>query len=262
MAVKQWYETLFENYAKTYDREAFTQGTISEVDFIEKEIGSDRNIRILDVGCGTGRHSIELAKRGYKVTGIDLSESQLQHACNKASEAGVKVDFFRADARELAFENEFDAALIICEGGFPLMETDEMNFAILQGVSRALKKEGIFILTTLNALFPLAQSTEKFMNSNITEGTSSGNSFDTTTLRDISTFEVADDSGTRRRMQCNERYYMPSEISWILKSLGFEQPGIYGCRTGNFNKDNAPTPNDYEMLVIAKKTVDSKWVRK
>jgi 2-polyprenyl-3-methyl-5-hydroxy-6-metoxy-1,4-benzoquinol methylase len=252
--MKQWYEQLFENYARTYDCEAFTQGTINEVDFIEKEIGCDRSKRILDIGCGTGRHSIELAKRGYKVVGIDLSESQLKRAREKAIEAKISIEFLQKDARQLNFKDEFDVALILCEGGFPLMETDEMNFAILQGAAKALRSGGIFILTTLNALFPLAQSTEEFMNSSTVEGKSSGHSFDTTTLRDTSTFEVADDSGTKRSLKCNERYYMPSEINWLLKSLDFMNIEISGCQIGNFNKEKAPTPNDFEMLVVAKKS--------
>ena len=74
MKIKQWYEVLFENYAEKYDNEVFTQGTIGECDFIENEISRDRSLKILDVGCGTGRHSIELSKRGYTVTGIDLSK--------------------------------------------------------------------------------------------------------------------------------------------------------------------------------------------
>lgn len=58
------YEQLFENYSKTYDKQIFTQGTLQEVDFIEKEIEGNKSISILDVGCGTGRHLLELAKRG------------------------------------------------------------------------------------------------------------------------------------------------------------------------------------------------------
>ena len=68
--MKQWYELLFENYAKKYDKECFVQGTLGECDFIEQEIKHDKSLNIIDIGCGTGRHSIELVKRGYKVTGI------------------------------------------------------------------------------------------------------------------------------------------------------------------------------------------------
>lgn len=73
--MKQWYESLFENYAVKYGQEIFTQGTIGECDFIENEINCDKSLKILDIGCGTGRHSIELSKRGYNVTGIDLKSA-------------------------------------------------------------------------------------------------------------------------------------------------------------------------------------------
>ena len=125
--MKQWYETLFENYGQKYDSESFTQGTIGECDFIEQEIGFNKLIKILDVGCGTGRHAIELSTRGYNVTGIDLSDSQLARARGKAEKQGLKIDFLRYDARNLPFMNEYELVIMLCEGAFPLMETDEMN---------------------------------------------------------------------------------------------------------------------------------------
>ena len=82
--MKKWYEELSDNYAGTYDRESFTHGTVGEVDFIEGEIRRDKSATILDIGCGTGRHAVELAKRGYNVTGIDLSVSQIDKARAKA----------------------------------------------------------------------------------------------------------------------------------------------------------------------------------
>ncbi len=120
-----WYETLFANFAKTYDKECFTQGTVGEVDFVERELGGDRSKRILDIACGTGRHAIELGKRGYHVVGFDLSEGQLRVAREKAAAAGVSVEFQQRDATLPHFHEEFDAALMLCEGAFPLMETDE-----------------------------------------------------------------------------------------------------------------------------------------
>ena len=64
--MKQWYEELFENYGKKYDQEVFVQGTLGECDFIEKEIDYDKNTRILDIGCGTGRHSSAEDDNGNK----------------------------------------------------------------------------------------------------------------------------------------------------------------------------------------------------
>ena len=106
MHKKKWYESLFENYGQKYDNENFTQGTIGECDFIETELKSDKSLKILDVGCGTGRHAIELSKRGYIVTGIDLSETQLARAREKAEKNNLTIDFQRKDARNLSFNNE------------------------------------------------------------------------------------------------------------------------------------------------------------
>lgn len=249
----RWYEDLFNNYAETYDKESFTFGTVGEVDFIEKEIEYDKSIDILDIGCGTGRHALELAKRGYRVTGIDLSPSQLDRARHKAEQANLQVTFLEKDARHLDFDPQFQLAIMICEGAFPLMETDEMNYQILEGAANALKPGGKFIFTTLSALFALTHSLEDFINTNIKEGKSLGNRFDLMTFRDYSSFEVSDDDGNIKTLHCNERHYAPSEIDWYLKCLGFEEIGIFGCDIGNFSRDIPLTQEHPEMLVTARK---------
>ena len=253
--MQQWYEALFENYGIRYDHEVFTQGTSGECDFLESEIGYDKKIRILDVGCGTGRHSIELAKRGYRVTGIDLSDSMLERAKEKALEQGVQVDFRKHDARDLPFSGEFDLVIMICEGAFPLMETDEMNYRILQCAAKALKDKGKLIFTTLNGLFPLFHSVKDFLASHQENGNAEckTNSFDLMTFRDTSITSVEDDVGNKKKLDCNERYYVPSEISWLLKSLNFKKIDIYGARLGAFSRDDKLTTEDFEMLVIADK---------
>lgn len=249
--MKQWYEELFTNYADKYEKEIFTQGTMGEVDFIEKEINKDKNCKILDIGCGTGRHAIELAKRGYSVTGVDLSENMLNKAIKNAKDAGVHINFQIADARNLQFKDEFDLVIMICEGAFPLMETDEMNFEILKNASKALNKKGKLIFTTLNGLYPLYHSVKDFMDSNMVDGVSSDNSFDLMTFRDKSNFEMEDDQGNLKVLECNERYYVPSEITWLLKSLNYSKINIQGCEIGNFSRDHPLTTENYEMLVMA-----------
>jgi len=253
--MKQWYETLFENYGLQYDNELFTQGTAGECDFIEKEIRLDKTFRILDIGCGTGRHSIELTKRGYDVTGIDLSESQLQRAREKALAQNLSIDFQRQDARNLPFDDEFELAIMICEGAFSLMETDEMNFQILQNAAKALKTGGKFVFTTLNGLFPLFHSVRDFLAASTGGGnaTYSKNTFDIMTFRDHCLTTIEDDYGNKKELQCNERYYVPSEISWLLKSLNFNTVDIFGAKLGAFSRNNVLTTEDFEMLVVAEK---------
>ena len=255
MPEKPWYEALFENYARKYDQEVFVQGTAGECDFIEKELNYDKSLKILDVGCGTGRHAIELAKRGYTDTGIDLSESMLERAKEKAAEQGLAIDFRQNDARELPFDQEFDVAIMLCEGGFPLMETDEMNFKILKQVTRALKTPGKFIFTTLNGLFPLFHSVEAFTNAGQEEGNATyrSNTFDLMTFRDHNITEIEDDDGNIKSFETSERFYVPSEITWLLKTLGYKQIAIYGAKLGAFSRNDPLTTEDFEMLVIAEK---------
>ena len=253
--MKQWYETLFENYAKTYDKESFTQGTTGECDFIEQELNFNKSLKILDVGCGTGRHSIELTKRGYSITGIDFSETQLARAREKAVKENLKIDFQKHDARYLPFNNEFDFAIMLCEGGFPLMETDEMNFEILKCVTSSLKEKSKFIFTTLNGLFSLFNSIEKFCAAVAKDDSATylNNTFDLMTFRDHNTTEFVDDDGNKKSLESNERYYVPSEITWLLKSLGYTKIEIFGAKLGAFSRKDKLTTEDFEMLVIAEK---------
>jgi 2-polyprenyl-3-methyl-5-hydroxy-6-metoxy-1,4-benzoquinol methylase len=250
---KPWYRELFEDYAESYDREPFTRGTAGEADFIEREIRNNREYRILDIGCGTGRHSIELARRGYRVTGIDLSASQIKKAREKAARAEVDVQFMVKDAVALNFNNEYDLALVICEGAFALMETDEKNYLILQNASRALRLGGKLILTTLNGLYPLFHSVKNFIDAHPGGVSTRAESFDLMTFRNHSSIEMKDDSGKIKKLDCNERHYVPSEMTWLLKSAGFKTVDIFGCPLGAFSRDNPLTAGDFEMLVVAEK---------
>lgn len=249
----KWYETLFANFADTYDKECFTQGTPGEVDFVERELGFDRNKRILDIACGTGRHAVELAKRGYPVVGFDLSEGQLRSARAKAEAAGVAVDFQRRDATEPHFHAEFDAALMFCEGAFPLMETDEQNYAILAHAANALRGGGKLMLTTLSALFPLFHSVKDFLAAAESGATTDTLSFDLMTFRERADLSFTDDAGQTHAITADQRYYTPAELRWLLKTAGFAKVDIFGCHLGQFSREHALTTNDFEMLVIAEK---------
>jgi 2-polyprenyl-3-methyl-5-hydroxy-6-metoxy-1,4-benzoquinol methylase len=253
--MKQWYEVLFENYARRYDQECFVQGTVGECDFIEKEIAHNKSTRIIDIGCGTGRHAIELTKRGYQVTVVDLSESQLKRAREKATEQGLSIVFQKQDARALPFQGQFDLAIMLCEGAFSLMETDEMNFEILKGATNALKENGKLIFTTLNGLFPLYHSVEQFCAAGANKETMTyrSKSFDLMTFREHNHTTLEDDAGNKMELECNERFYVPSEITWLLGSLGYREIGIFGAKLGAYSRNDALTTEDFEMLVVAQR---------
>lgn len=193
-----------------------------------------------------------MAKRGYRhITAFDLSENQIARARQHAEEEHVTIDFRVKDARDFNFKGRFDYALMICEGAFPLMETDEMNHEILKNAFRSLKRPGKFIFTTLNGLFPLFHSVREFMEAHNQEY--AGDTFDLMTFRERTHFEFTDDSGVKKTLLTNERYYVPSEITWQLKCIGFGKIDIFGAKLGAFSRNAPLTTEDFEMLVIAEK---------
>ena len=135
------------------------------------------------------------------------------------------------------------------------METDEMNFLILQNATNALKSNGKLIFTTLNGLFPLFHSVKDFLAAEKKDGVATYkiNTFNLMTFRDHNITEFIDDSGNKKSLNCNERYYVPSEINWLLKSLNFKTIDIFGAKLGAFSRNDELTTEDFEMLVIAEK---------
>ena len=112
-----WFEEVAEHLGAAYLRYSFTYGTVSEVDALVDALGLVPGQRILDVGCGPGRHAHELARRGLEVVGIDISESFVALA-REGAPGGAS--FVHGDARTMEFDAEFDAALSLCQGAFGL----------------------------------------------------------------------------------------------------------------------------------------------
>ncbi|VBB08296.1 s-adenosyl-l-methionine-dependent methyltransferase [Lucifera butyrica] len=123
-------------------------GTEQEVNFIANVLNLPLNAAILDLYCGYGRHAIELAKRGYQVTGLDVTQDFLDIAGQKAQEEGVSLSFRQCDMRELDYNRNFEAVInmFAAFGYF----TDEENAHVLNLISRALKPKGLFLIDLLN----------------------------------------------------------------------------------------------------------------
>jgi SAM-dependent methyltransferase len=236
MSVK-WYEDLYDNYGKSYEKESFVSGTIGEVDFIEKELNFNKDKDILDIGCGTGRHSIELAKRGYSVVGVDLSSSMIKKAKSKLKDK-LDVKFKIKDALDLNYQNKFDLALILCEGAFSLMEDDKKDYKILENAYSSLRKNGKLIITVLNAYKQFSEENKNF---------------DLITQRENFKLDIIDDDGKEKTIKGEQRYYFPSEIKWRLNRIGFNKIDIFGCKLGEFSRNREFNKKDMEFLVIAQK---------
>jgi hypothetical protein len=102
---------------------------------------------------------------------------------------------------------------------------------------------------------PLYHSVEKFCASKTEDGNATyrSNTFDLMAFRDFNITEVEDDSGNKKTLECNERYYVPSEISWLLKTLGYKKIDIFGAKFGAFSRNDKLTTENFEMLVVAEK---------
>jgi SAM-dependent methyltransferase len=107
----QWFETFFEGaFVDLWNQAMTPEATSAEVDFFVEKLELSAGARVLDVPCGNGRHAIELAKRGYRVTGVDLSKEFLEHARRNREAAGVEVELIRADMRALPDGATYEAA--------------------------------------------------------------------------------------------------------------------------------------------------------
>ena len=143
--VPDWQLEFFSGVALDLWRRAMSpQQTAAEVDFLAKALSVDAPARILDVPCGNGRHSVELARRGYRVTGVDLSQEFIAEA--ERSSVSLPAIWVCSDMRQLPWSEEFDGAF--CFGNsFGYLSPEEAPQFVL-AVSRTLKRGSRFILET------------------------------------------------------------------------------------------------------------------
>lgn len=123
--------------------------TNQEINFIERILSIARGSAIIDVPCGYGRHAVELAKRGYSVTGVELNRMFLIKAKENARKAGVHVRLQRGDMLKLRYKEEFAAAInIFTSLGY--FETDEEDRRFFKDVYHSLKTQGQFVVDFTN----------------------------------------------------------------------------------------------------------------
>ncbi|RKX47725.1 MAG: class I SAM-dependent methyltransferase [Thermotogae bacterium] len=240
---KHEWEEFFDREADYYLQEPFTKHTKKEIDFLLEEFKLPEGAKILDVGCGVGRHSIELAKRGYRVTSVDISRKMLEKAEERAQKESVEVEFIKADTTKFVRDEEFDAAICLCEGAFSLLGSSddpiEHDLAILRNVYKSLKPGGKFILTALSALSRIKKAT----NEDIASGV-----FDPNTMTFFEELEAPD--GTK--VPIRERVYVPTELYLMFKMAGFEVKAIWGGTAGRWGKRKVDM-DDIEIMVVAEK---------
>lgn len=130
---------------------SWVEHTKQQVDFLMKRLDLKGNERVLDLACGFGRHSLELAKRGFSVVGIDVTKDYIDFATQTAQEKGLDAKFILADIREVSFRNEFDLVLNMGDGAIGYLENDAENLKIFDVIASALRPNGKHFMDIMNA---------------------------------------------------------------------------------------------------------------
>jgi len=226
MGEKAWYEALF----------------------LERELALGPGARVLDLCCGQGRHAVELARRGARVVGQDLSEGLLERARAAAREAGVEVELVRRDMREIPWEAEFDAAINLFTA-FGYFEDDRENFKVLEGVARALRPGGRFCLDLIS--YPwLMRNWQPRGWIRGKDGLLVIEERSMDWLHGLQTIEhtLLETDGSRKCIRLRLRLFAPHEIVEWLRRADLETRSLFGDWTGD-----PVTPERQRMIFVAEK---------
>jgi len=218
----------------------FTKNTVNEVDFLVEELKLKPGAAILDVGCGTGRHAIELARRGFIVTGVDLSSGMLAEAKKSAKKAKVSVTWVHANATTMQIDQQFDAVICLCEGAFGLLgrgdDALKQPLGILRRVARALKPGARCLFEVLNGY----RMARRHSQSDVEQ-----NTFDPLTLSEVSDVSIPGVTSTMR-----ERGFVPTELRLLFRTAGLNVLHIWGGTAGNWRRGRIDL-DEMEIMVVA-----------
>ena len=241
--VGHWFEDVADHLGGAYLRYSFTKGTDQEVGFLVDCLGLAPGARILDVGCGPGRHAHDLGRRGFEVVGVDISERFVALA-RQATPAGLAVTFERADARALEYDAEFDAVISLCQGAFGLsggacVESLDPDRAVLDGIARALRPAGRLALSAFSAYFQV-----RFLGEADSFDAERGVNHERTAVRNEDGVEVPADLWTT----C----FTPRELRLMAEAAGLRADHLWSVTPGDY----AARPPDIEhpeFLLLATK---------
>jgi ubiquinone/menaquinone biosynthesis C-methylase UbiE len=232
--MSHWFEPIAEHLGSAYLRYSFTKGTTQEVDFVVEALGLMPGDRVLDVGCGPGRHAHELARRGLVVHGIDISQPFIELATQGAPSGAT---FERLDARSLPFHDEFDAAICLCQGAFGLMTVAGENQCVLTGIARALKPGGSLALSAFSSYFAV-----KYHESA---------TFDAATGINHERTEVRNEQGEATEVDLWTTCFTPRELRLMCEQAELDVVDIWSVEPGAYQRMQ-PSTETPEFLVIAR----------
>lgn len=143
-----WYKSIWNLDIK---EQSWVQDTENQVDFIVNTLGLTGKEHILDLACGFGRHALSFARRGFQITGVDITKEFIEDAIQNANSEGLNAQFIHSDIRNLHFANEYDVVLNLADGAIGYLESDEENLKLFDVISNALKPGGKHFMDICNA---------------------------------------------------------------------------------------------------------------
>ncbi len=240
-----WRE-FFDSYAPQYMNEVFTADSVREAAFLVELLALTPGASVLDIGCGAGRHAVELARCGLAVTGMDISSGMLREARRAAGEAGVRLDLVEADATRFDLGRDFDAAVCLCEGSFGLLGDDDdpltHDAAVLRCAFAALRPGAPFVLTALNGLRMIRDATPEQVELG---------AFDPTTITQCHEMEWQAEDGLHS-LPLREQGYVPSELALLCRTAGFEVEHVWGGTAGDWGRRPVAL-DEMEIMVVMRR---------
>jgi SAM-dependent methyltransferase len=229
------WEQLADRLGRSYLRYSFTKGTEQEVTFLIEHLGLQPGMRVLDVGCGPGRHAYALAERGIRVTGVDIAQRFVDLAGEHAPPGAT---FLRADARRLTFDDEFDGAISLCQGGMGLGGADPIgsDLAVLDGLRRAVHPGAPIAVSAFNAYFQVRWLEET-------------DTFDAAVGVNHETTEIRNEDGRPEPAELWTTCSTPRELRLLFDRAGLDVDQIWSVEPGKYGA-NPPTITTPELLAI------------
>jgi SAM-dependent methyltransferase len=237
----------------------WVERTQSEVDFIIDIMELSGSERVLDLACGFGRHSIELAKRGFSAVGVDITPDLIKEAERLASVEKLNAEFICADLRDVSFNNEFDVVLNMGEGAIGYLENDDENLKIFDLITASLKKNGKHFMEILNAEHGETHLPKKSWYAGEKFISLEEYQWDKENRRMlvggwwVKIGEIAQKLPAEMVAGSSIRAYSMDEIEEILKSRQMVIKKTYGNSFGEFSKDRPASPKEMQLLIYSQK---------
>jgi SAM-dependent methyltransferase len=232
-----YFEQVGDLLGNAYLRYSFTKGTSQEVSFLLDLLKLPKGARVLDVGCGPGRHAVPLAEAGLAVTGVDVSQRFLDVAAKNARAAGVGASFFVVDARQMPFDDEFDAVISICQGAFGLMGQDDS--LVLRRMMESVRKKGTVVVTAFSALHEARYPREEV-------------TFDIDTGIVHEATSVKDEQGADHEVDLWTGVYTPRELRLLAIGVGLIPIHVWSVSPGDYARRH-PDMEHPELMLVARR---------